>query len=96
MRIVDAILSASTMRTTVDLDEDVLRRLKEESSRRRESLRVTLNSLVREGLAFSEKRREEGAVSRFRVRPFSMGLRRGLSYDSVSELLAIAEGEDAR
>lgn len=87
---------ASQMRTTVDLDEDVLRRLKEESGRRQESLRVTLNSVVREGLAFAEKRREEGGETKFRVRPFAMGLKRGLSYDSVSELLAIAEGDEAR
>jgi hypothetical protein len=84
------------MRTTVDLDDDVLSRLKEEASKREESLRVTLNSVVREGLAFAEKRREEGEMAKFRVRPFAMGLKRGLSYDSVSELLAIAEGEEAR
>jgi len=83
-----------TVRTTIVLDNDVLERLHQESRLREISFREALNGAVREGLLAAEQRRQQPAT--FRVEPFSVGLRQGLTYDSVSALLAIGEDERAR
>jgi hypothetical protein len=82
------------MRTTVDLDEDVLVRLKDEAQIRKEPFRRTLNDVIREGLGAVSAKREKPA--RFEIKPRAMGLKPGYSYDSISKLIALAEGEDAR
>jgi hypothetical protein len=82
------------MRTTVVLDDDVLEKLQAESRLRESTFRGTLNEVIRDGLAMAEQRRNNAVV--FRIKPRSMGLKKGLSYDSVSALLEIGEGEDAR
>lgn len=82
------------MRTTVTLDEDVLARLQQESKIRETSFRGTLNDVLRDGLDVATRRRESPKA--FRVKPRSLGLKPGLSYDSISQLIAIAEGEDSR
>jgi hypothetical protein len=82
------------MRTTVVLDDDVLNRLQEESRIREATFRGTLNDVIRDGLAVAEQRRNSATA--FRVKPFPIGLKPGLSYDSISQLIALAEGEDAR
>ena len=92
--IIDAKLQAPFMRTTVVLDDDVLERLQAESQIREASFRGTLNDVIRDGLAVAEQRRN--SATPFRVRPRAIGLRPGLSYDSVSRLLELGEGEDAR
>lgn len=82
------------MRTTVVLDEDVLERLKEEARLREATFKGTLNEVIRDGLMVAEKRRAQ-PVS-FEIKPRAMGLKEGYSYDSISKLIALAEGEDAR
>jgi hypothetical protein len=87
-------MEASVMRTTVVLDDAVLERLQEEARLREDSFRGTLNDVIRDGLAVAEQRRASTVA--FRVEPASIGLRPGLSYDSISQLLEVGEGEDAR
>ncbi len=82
------------MRTTVVLEDDVLERLQEESRIREATFRGTLNDVIRDGLAVAQQRRSKSTP--FRVKPRSIGLKKGLSYDSISHLLAIGEGESAR
>ena len=82
------------MRTTVVLDDDVLERLKAESRIREATFRGTLNDVIRDGLTVAEQRRN--TTTAFRVKPYAMGLKPGLSYDSVSLLIELGEGEDAR
>ncbi len=82
------------MRTTVVLDEDVLERLQAESQIREATFRGTLNDVIRDGLAVAEQRRSSSTP--FRVKPKAMGLKAGLSYDSISQLIELGEGEDAR
>ncbi len=82
------------MRTTVVLEDDVLERLQAESQLREASFRGTLNDVIRDGLAVAEQRRQ-GSTS-FRVKPREMGLKPGLSYDSVSALIELGEGDAAR
>ena len=83
-----------SIRTTVTLDEDILDRLREESRKRGESFRETLNAVLRVGLsshAVVEARKP------FKVRPFPpMGPIPGLNYDKVQDLLDYAEGEDRK
>ena len=82
------------MRTTVVLDSDVLERLQAESRIREASFRRTLNDVIRDGLAVAEQRR--GQPKPFRVTPHSLGLKPGLSYDSISRLIELGEGEESR
>ena len=81
-------------RITVSLDDDVLAGIQEESRIRDATFRETLNDVIRDGLAVAEQRRTRATP--FRVEPFPIGLKPGLSYDSISQLIAMAEGEDAR
>ena len=83
-----------SVRTTIVLDDDVVERLHQESRWREIPFREALNGAVREGLLAAEQRRQQPVA--FRVEPFSVGLREGLSYDSISWLLEIAEGERGR
>ena len=82
------------MRTTVVLDDDVIERLQSEAQLREASFRGTLNDVIRDGLAVAEQRRN--STTPFQVKARFIGLRPGLSYDSVSQLLELGEGEDAR
>ncbi|HWC99622.1 MAG TPA: hypothetical protein VG456_22835 [Candidatus Sulfopaludibacter sp.] len=82
-----------SIRTTVTLDEDVLERVKAESRNRGASFRDTLNDLLRLALVTQS---EAPARKPFKVRGHHMGLRPGLSYDNIEELLEYAEGADHR
>ena len=46
------------MRTTVDLDADLLERLRLEATRRRQSFKDLLNAVIRSGLAATSSRRQ--------------------------------------
>lgn len=70
-------------RTTVTLDEDVARQVKQQSVASGRSLRATLNDLVRESLKVASAKAKRGplklATSKMEVFP-------GLNYNSTSEL----------
>lgn len=78
-----------SIRTTVTLDEDVHRRTKEFSRKRGIPFREALNELVRTGL---QMERPTPPRTEFRIKPQRMGLRPGLSYDNIEELIEIGEG----
>lgn len=67
------------MRTTVTLDPDVERLLKDTSHRTRRSFKETLNNAVRRGLA---ARGRQVKRARFRVQPRAMGVQAGI--DSIN------------
>ena len=77
------------MRTTLTLDDDVFQRVREEMRCSGQSLKATVNDLLRLALA---KRAEPRRTEPFEVESRSLGLRPGLSYDNVAELLETAEG----
>lgn len=78
-------------RTTVTLDEDVRDGLRALAARKHQPFRVTINDTIRVGL----KTQEQPAPRKpFKVEPKAMGLRPGLNYDKISDLIAYAEGED--
>ncbi len=78
------------MRTTLTLDDDVAAKLKEEVRRSGRSFKGTVNELLR--LALTVHRGPATAAKRFKVKPRPMGLRPGLSYDRIGELLEQLEG----
>jgi hypothetical protein len=77
------------MRTTLTLDEDVAARLRAEVRRRGLSFKEVVNETLRAGL---ETRRESTQVAPFQVRARALGLRPGLDYDNIGELLERLEG----
>lgn len=81
------------MRTTLTLDEDVAARLEAEARRTGHSFKQTVNDLLRFAL---RARRKEQRRRAFEVTPRDLGLRPGLAYDSVSDLLEQVEGPLAR
>ena len=81
------------MRTTITLDEDVARRAKDLTSRLGRPFKQVINEALRAGL---EQVETPAGTKPFRTKARKMGLRQGLSLDNIQELLAYAEGEDAR
>lgn len=82
-----------SIRTTVTLDEDVVKRLKQESRRRGVPFRQTINDVLRSGLLAEQTVKK---ADPFRVKAFNMGVYPGLNYDNIHELLDLAEGENRR
>ena len=71
------------------LDKDVYDRARNFSKARGISFREALNELVRTGLVAEAAPRP---TKPFRIKPFRMGLRPGLSYDNTEALLEYGEG----
>lgn len=83
------------MRTTLTIDDDVefgLKRIQEAEPKR--SFKEIVNDVLRQGLKAPATKAPKS--KRFVVKPFSLGLREGLSYDNIEELLDIVEGPNRR
>jgi hypothetical protein len=76
-------------RTTVTLDEDVKAKVKAEMRRQGRSFKEVVNEGLRRGL---DDRLEQKKIPPFKIKPRDLGLRPGLSYDCVWDLIAAAEG----
>jgi len=74
-------------RTTLTLEADVVAKLKEQMRQNGASLKQTVNEALRRGLCAPSEARKP-----FKVRARPLGLRPGLSYDSISSLLEEIEG----
>lgn len=81
------------MRTTINLDEDVLDKARSLKDILNISFRVVINQALRLGL---EKIEQPARRKPYRTRSHAMGLREGYNLDNIQELLAQAEGEDFR
>jgi hypothetical protein len=81
------------MRTTINVDDDVLDEARELAARQGVPFRRLVSEALRAGL----KVVRGGAEARpHRTSPHKMGLRPGRNLDNVQELLAQIEGEDVR
>jgi len=81
------------MRTTLTIDDDVAFVLKKvQESEPSKPFKQIVNEALRRGLNGSSAKPRKP----FKVKPFKLGLREGLSYDNVEELLDIAEGPNRR
>jgi hypothetical protein len=76
------------MRTTLTLDDDVAAKLQAEARKSGRSFKETVNRVLRLGL----NARREGRLKPFKVRAWPMGLRPGLNYDNIEELLDQIDG----
>ena len=77
------------MRTTVTLDDDLFSRLQAEVRASGRSFRAVLNQVLREGFQASQNRQLRPPPA---LPVFDLGLRAGLSYDSIEALLEAGEG----
>ena len=81
-----------SMRTTVTLEGDLADRLKEYAHRRRTSLKVALNTLLRRGL--DAERNASSPRRRFAVKPHSGRLQPGLDPGKLNQLVDRLEAQD--
>lgn len=79
------------MRTTLTLDKDVAAELKSAVRRSGRSFKAVVNDLLRRAL---NAREPPVKRQRFVVHARDLGLRPGLSYDHVEELLERLDGPD--
>ena len=80
------------MRTTLTLEDEVARRLDEEMHRHGESFKQTVNRILKMGLAVATP--QGPRPEPFQVQAFDLGLREGLSYDNIGDLLEVVEGAE--
>jgi len=80
------------MRTTLTLDDDVVQGLERLRRERSTTFKQLVNEVLREGIARMEEPREQRP---FRTRAVNHG-RALVDLDSISEALAIAEGDAHR
>jgi hypothetical protein len=73
------------------LDEDVRAHLEQEMRRSGKSFKETVNEVIRIGLTVKQRPQP---LKPFKVRAKALGLRPGLSYDNIEELLDLVEGPD--
>jgi hypothetical protein len=83
------------MRTTVTLDDDLAIRLERHRTQHGESFKQALNEVVRVGLAKLEER-ADAAPEVIQTRPLPLGRLLVGSIDNISDVLAVADGEDYR
>lgn len=74
------------------LDDDVAAKLAAEAKRTGRPYRSVVNEAIRAGL----ETRRRGPNGRYRVRARKMGLRPGVSLDSISALIDALDGPSAR
>lgn len=78
-----------TVRTTLTLDPDVAEKVKGEMRRTGGSFKETVNTILRRGLVSGGS---TAPGKPFKVKARDMGLRPGLSYDKVWDLVEFSEG----
>lgn len=81
------------MRTTLTIDPDIAVQAKKAVQITGMPFKSVINQALRIGIhaVLSPKKSRK-----YRTQGRAMGLRKGLSYDNIQELLAVAEGEDFR
>lgn len=79
------------MRTTITLDDDVAKSLKQLEKRRGVKFKQLVNSVLREGLKSMTSPVKKRTV--FRTGSVNLGSCRMTSIDNIAEVLAVAEGE---
>jgi hypothetical protein len=82
------------MRTTLTLDSDVAERAKADAVAMGKPFKVVVNEALRLGLDALESR--SAVAVTYRTEPSDLGLRAGLSYDDVADVLARTERHDCR
>lgn len=81
------------MRTTLNLDDDVLDAARKVAEDSNAPFRWVVNEALRAGLRVV---RETSSSRPYRTKPRCMGLREGMNLDNIRELLSRVEGEESR
>jgi hypothetical protein len=76
------------VRTTLTLDEDVARRLHQETRRSGKSFKEAVNHFLRLGLSAARKPQRKPFV----VTPINLGLPDGFDFDNVEKVIELLEG----
>jgi hypothetical protein len=79
------------MRTTLTLDDDVAKELREEARRSGRQFKDVVNEALRRGLSTGSK--PAGRSGRFRVRPKACGFRPGIDLTKLNQLVDEMEAE---
>jgi hypothetical protein len=77
------------VRTTLTLDDDVAAEIRAEARKSGRSFKQIVNEALRDGLLAKQSRKK---LPPFKVKARPLGLRPGLNYDKISELIEEAEG----
>ena len=80
------------MRTTLTLDDDLARRLKEIARQQERSFKEVTNEVIRRGLTVGEQQVE--GVREFRVKPRECGLKSGVDPHKLNQVYDELEIED--
>lgn len=80
-------------RTTVTLEDDVAALLEERARETGATFKEVINQVIRVGLTRQASEAEEEP---FHVQPRPLGLKKGLSYDNIADLLELGEGHHHR
>jgi hypothetical protein len=81
------------MRTTLNIDEDVLDKARSLAGKLRNPFRQVVNEALRAGLRVVEAPAD---ARPYRTHPTKMGLKPGRNLDNIQDLIAQIEGEDQR
>ena len=81
------------MRTTLNLDDDVLERAKAMAAKLKTPFRQVINEALRAGLSAAE---DPPPMRPYCTHPHTMGLKAGRNLDNIQALLSEVEGEDRR
>ncbi len=81
------------MRTTLNIDDDVLDRARSIAGRIHAPFRRVVNEALRAGLQAVEK---PSHAQTYRTRPHNLGLKAGRNLDNIQDLISQVEGEDHR
>ena len=81
------------MRTTLTIDDDIVAKLNTEMRRSGKSFKATVNEFLRLGL---NTRKDLKAAAPFKVQARRLGVKPGLDYDNIVELLDRIEGPARR
>ena len=79
------------VRTTLTLDPDVAAKARRGAARLGKPFKTVINSALRIGL---DQVLNPPKAKPYRTKPHSMGLRPGLNFDNIGELLTQIEGEN--
>jgi hypothetical protein len=79
------------VRTTLTLDDDVAAKLQAEVRKTGASFKETVNRVLRRGLSAPKPR-----LAPYKVKAKNMGVRPGLNYDNIQELLDQLDGPARR
>jgi hypothetical protein len=79
------------MRTTLTIEEDVAQQIRQRMAEKKLPLKRVVNDALRAGLSKTGKKER---TTRFVVKPWPLGLKPGIDYDKLGQLLDQLDAEE--